>query len=185
MPRVDEGLKAADIADILKLGGELNKVVEWALESGVILVTRPSLVYVYTGKGSPARLTLGTGSIIYSREPPISLRSYTISRPEWVDGCKTGASEPSYEVAEGPVTRLEGSIMSLDYSDPASQLINGLIGPFGVVDRDKVLVGAVATLDGRPILYRVDSGYLSLLKEGEPRRRLDYIAPLASSCKWR
>ncbi|MEN2999792.1 MAG: hypothetical protein ABDH61_04375 [Acidilobaceae archaeon] len=176
MPRAESGQKVLDSYQLLRMGeGELKEVREWALRSASILVTSPSMVYV-----SPSLpIVVGVGSIISHERPPIG-NAYEILRTSWVDGCRVGEREPSFERAEGEAVRMEGVAVALDPRDPVSLFLNGSRGPHDVVVGEEA--GAIVLIAGRSAVLKL-KGYKSLLLSGEAFRRVEYIAPLASSCR--
>ncbi|MCS7107344.1 MAG: hypothetical protein NZ902_04485 [Acidilobaceae archaeon] len=176
MPRVESGQKVLDSSQLLKMGeGELREIREWALRNSPILVTSPSIVYV----GLSLPIVVGVGSIISSERPPVG-NFREISRTGWVDGCRVGEREPSFERAQGEALKVEGVAVALDPRDPVSLFLNGSRGLHELVVGEEV--GAVVTIAGRPAILKL-RGYRSLLLSGEAFKRAEYIGPLASSCK--
>lgn len=173
-----------EVSSVLRLDGEsINKLVDIVLGLGGLLVTRPSIVAVSSSRG-PLLVSLGVGSLVLPGDPGIDgLRVYRLARPEWVEGCYIGSSDPVYSKPGRPDGYIDGVIVSLDPLDPAAALINGLRGPMPVGEvEDRVRGEKLAMVNGAPVLYYYLHGYATRIAGGEAGKRLDYIAPLASSC---
>lgn len=183
MPRVDRGSLALEVSHVLKLeSSRLLRLVESLLSVGGLLVVRPSIVSIESSRG-PVLVALGVGSVVLARDPGLGIPLYTISRPEWVEGCIIGQGDPLYVKPKRATGEVEGMVEAREILDPAASLVNGLKGRIVLGDLDHYDENsALASVGGEPILYYYEHGYASRALEGEAARRLDYIAPLASSC---
>jgi len=183
VPRVDRGFLVVNIEHILELSlDNIKSLVEWALKSKPLLVTSPSIIRVNL-KSTSLQLTLGVGSLISNEKPNVEVKTiYEVVAPNWIDGCRVGARNVSYTKLNGPTTTIEGLVRAIDFKDPIALLINGVRGTHSIVESN-VLRGVIAVLEGKPAVYRSGNSYISLLVSGEAAKRVDYIAPLASSCE--
>ncbi|MGC9112609.1 hypothetical protein [Acidilobus sp.] len=184
MPRVDIGMYLVESANIFTLGRqELMSLRDWALASGAIFVTSPSIVSVSTASG-PVRLAAGVGSLISSERPPV--RWLQITSQDWVDGCPSGSREPNYHVADSGDIKVKGVAVAIDYRDPPSLMANSM--------RIEALLRSQT--EGQPLLVLVDyetgrqwplmtlreGTYEINAAEGKVRDLLEYAASLYSSC---
>lgn len=184
MPRVDTGMYLVESATIFTLGRqEIMSLRDWALASGAIFVTSPSIVSVSTSSG-PVRLAAGVGSLISSERPPA--RWLQIVSHDWVDGCLSGSREPNYHVTASGDVMVRGVAVAIDYRDPPSLMVNSM--------RTEALLGSQP--EGQPLLVLVEDGtgkqwplvtlrgdvYEINVAEGKVRDLLEYATSLYSSC---
>lgn len=184
MPRVDRGSKVVEAAEVLSLdSGALERLADWALSAGAVFVTSPSIVSVDLG-GEAVRLAIGIGSIVSEEEPPF--RYFTVSAPEWVDGCAVGRYEPRYEVLGRPAVTASGVAVALEPRDPPSMMVNSLRFDAELASPEE---GSPATLviqgdSGAvvPAMTLAEDGYTVLATGGRLRDLLEYAVKLYSSC---
>jgi len=183
LPRVDVGSIVVDISSILGLEElEIRKVIEWALSSKPLLVVEP-VVAIVSPPGSSRSLPigLGLGSLIATESPPFHVRYYVVKHPFWANSITVGVREPRFRFLEGKRAAVKGVIRALDVKDPVALIVNGLNGEH-VVNMEAMFKGApIALLNDSPVLFRDDDGYATTLVEGEPAKRVTYMATLVSS----
>ena len=190
MPSIEAGWNVIEISDILKLNiSEIKRLTNWILSiKKVLLVTSPSNVYVKQGHSSLSMM-LGVGSLVMkeSLDPPVELRRFTLFRREWMNGCWI-SKEPNYNfLASKENVEVMDTSLALSLKDPVALLSNGISGPhklFKIEDSDllKDSIPLVKVKDHDVVFKTNNNEYLSVIADGELRKVLTYIMPLASAC---
>ena len=186
MPVVERGSFLLEVSDLLRRASEeeLRLVRDWAIASGAVLVTSPSIVVVSTKLGG-VRVSLGVGSIISGERPPLPFYR-VIAAPEWVDGCMLGdEARARYLVDSGGCVEDDVVLVAVDRSDAAALLVNGVRGRHRVcASLGGLAVAKAYSASGGeyPALSREGQDYIIHVNSGEAHRRLMFIVPLLVHC---